>query len=421
MDLVPTYPTGLPLHIAGASLCLDEEQAVKGVLLFAAAGALWLLNLVSRDAGLPRLWAAGASGLLAFSPLFLFSAVQPGSDILATFWVEAAVLSAWRSRQRPALAWLAGISLGIATLVRPTSLVLILPVLAALAPRAASCLRLAGGGLPFAAFVMAYQAWAYGSPLKSGYGDVSSAFAWSTVPQSLWHYLTWGPQLASWLVVFVPVAFWAWRGSLARWRLVGALWLVAAFGTYAFYGVTSETWWYMRYVLPGFPILIVAGLAGLRAVAQAAASWDGRPWAPRAAGVAACAIVLLSAGALVRSPAFAAHRSVQAQERAYRDAVVVMGDDGTMPQPVLMSQLSGAANYYQPDAQLIRFDLLTTEGWRAVREWQRREHVAIGAALFGFEQRRLFDRAGFVPPCDWQPWGHYLDVTFWGCPPPGRE
>jgi hypothetical protein len=331
------------------------------------------------------------------------------------------VLCAWRSRRRPALASLAGVSLGMATLVRPTNVILVLPVLAALAPAVGSYVRLACGGLPFAAFVMVYQAWAYGSPLRSGYGEVSSAFAWSAVPRALWHYLRWSPQLASWLVVFVPAAAWGWRGGFGRWRVIGAAWLAASFGTYAFYGVTTETWWYMRYVLPGFPIVIVAGLAGLHAVTGAVASWTGRRWASRAVGVAACAVVVLSAGALVRNPAFAAHRSVKAQESAYRDALAVIGDDNTMPQPVLMSQLSGAANYYRPAMQLIRFDLLTAEGWRAVREWQRREHLSVGAALFGFERSRLFDRAGFVPPCEWQPRGHYLDVTFWGCPPPNEE
>jgi len=421
MDLVPTYPTGLPLHIAAASLFLDEERAVRTVLLFAVAGALWLLYLIGRDAGLPRVWAAAGSGMLACSPLFLFSAVQPASDILATFWGEAAVLCAWRSRRRPALAWLAGGSLGIATLVRPTNLILILPVLAALTPSAGTCVRLAGGGLTFAAFVLAYQSWAYGGPLRSGYGSVSSLFAWGALLPSLSHYLRWGPQLASWLVVFAPAAAWLWRGDLARWRLVGAAWILATFGTYAFYAVTAETWWYMRYVLPGFPILIVAGLAGLRVTVHAAASRAGRPWAARASGAVACAVVIVSAGALLRSPSFAEHRAVKPRERVYRDAVAVMGDDAALPHPVLMSQLSGAANYYRPGNQLIRFDLLTAEGWRAVREWQRRERLPIGAALFGFERNGLFSRPDFVPPCEWQPRGHYLDVTFWGCPPPGRQ
>ena len=86
MSLVPTYPTGLPLHVAAAELFLPDEVAVKTVLLLTAIGTLGLLFLLAREAGLPRLWAAAASLTLALSPLFLFIAVQPFSDVLATLW-----------------------------------------------------------------------------------------------------------------------------------------------------------------------------------------------------------------------------------------------------------------------------------------------------------------------------------------------
>jgi hypothetical protein len=423
MDLVPTYPTGLPLHIAVANLFLDEEDAVKGVLLFAAAGAIWLLYLFGRDAGLPRLWAAGGSTLLALSPLFLFMAVQPFSDVMATFWVEAAVLSAWRSRQRPGLVWLAGVSLGVATLVRPTNLVLILPVIAAMAPSAGSCIRLAAGGLPFAVFVWAYQAWAYGNPLRSGYDEVWSAFAWRAVPQSLAHYATWCARLASWLVVFVPASAWIWRGSLSRWRLVAATWVVATFGTYAFYALTSETWWYMRYVLPGFPVLIVAGLAGVRGVARTAASQIDRPWVARTISAAAFAVVLLSAGLLARDPLSAAYRATKAGERVYPDTlrIIAAEKNSSESEVVLMSQLSGAANYYAPNVRFLRYDALTSESWLAVRRWQRDEQIVIKAALFGSETDRMFGMTGGLLPCSWRPRGHFRNVTFWECPPPGKE
>jgi hypothetical protein len=421
MDLVPTYPTGLPLHIAAAGLFLDEERAVKGVLLFAAAGAIWLLYLLGRDAGLPRLWAAGGSALLALSPLFLYVAVQPFSDVMATLWAEAAVLSAWRSRQRPGLVWLAGASLGIATLVRPTDFVLILPVLAAMTPSAGACIRLAAGGLPFAVFVCAYQAWAYGNPLRSGYDEVWSAFAWRAVPQSLAHYVTWCSRLASWLVVFVPASAWTWRGKLSRWRLVAAAWIVATFGTYAFYALTSETWWYMRYVLPGFPVLIVAGLAGFRGITRTVASRIGHPWVARTVSAAAFAVVVLSAGLLVRDPLSATYRTTKTGERVYPDALRIIGAEKNSSEVVLMSQLSGAANYYTRAVPFLRYDALTSESWLAVRKWQRDDQAVFKAALFDFEIDRMFGKSGPLLPCDWQPRGHYRNVTFWECPPPGKE
>jgi hypothetical protein len=237
------------------------------------------------------------------------------------------------------------------------------------------------------------------------------------VPQSLRHYLAWCPQLASWLVVFLPAAAWAWRGALARWRLVAAAWILATLGTYAFYVLTSEAWWYMRFVLPGFPILIVGGLAGLRAIAQGLARRIPNPRAERALGAAVFAVVLLSAGALFRSPLFDAHRSLKAQERVYRDALSMIAIGGEPRQPVLMSQMSGAANYYRPDLRFLRFDVLTPQAWEAIRRWQRQQRQPIGAALFEFERDRVVGGAVPALPCTWQPRGHYLNVTFWECPP----
>jgi len=107
-------------------------------------------------------------------------------------------------------------------------------------------------------------------------------FAWGALLPSLSHYLRWAASSHhGWSRSLRPLPG-SGRGDLARWRLVGAAWILATFGTYAFYAVTAETWWYMRYVLPGFPILIVAGLAGLHVTAHAAASRAGRPWAARA-------------------------------------------------------------------------------------------------------------------------------------------
>ena len=417
LTLVAVYPTGLPLHFAAASLILEDEQAVKAVLLFVVAGVLWLLYLLGRDAGLPRLWAAAGCLLLALSPLFLFLAVQPYSDVLATFWVEAAVICAWRVRRRAAFAVLAGASLGMAALVRPTNLLFLLPVLAAMPVSAGTYARLIGGGLPFAVFVAVYQTWAYGHPLRTGYGDVSWLFGWANVLPSLKYYLVWLPQLASWLVVLVPAAAWGWRGPLARWRLVAGAWLVANLGTYAGYSVTWQTWWFLRFVLPAFPILIVSGLSGLRELTQAVVRPARVPGVRHLAGAAAAVIVGLCAIALVRTPLFDAHRAMKGSERVYRDALRTMEIGGLSSRPVLMMQLSGAANYYRPALRFLRYDFMSPAAWQAIRRWQAVEHVAIGAAVFDFELDALFRDDTSVFPCLWQVRGRFRNMTFWECPP----
>src|SRR5436309_1904512 len=50
-ELVPTYPTGLPLHLAAANLILPEESAVRGVLSVTTGVPLVRVYVVAREAG----------------------------------------------------------------------------------------------------------------------------------------------------------------------------------------------------------------------------------------------------------------------------------------------------------------------------------------------------------------------------------
>jgi len=413
-DLVPTYPTGLPLHIAAANLLLPEESAVRSVLIATAGVTLVLLFVLARDAGLGPAWALAGCVVFAFSPLVLFVAVQPLSDLLATLWTQAAIVCAWRARRRPAIAFGAGVSLGIATLVRPTSLLLIPAVVAASPATWSAYRRLVVGGLPFAVFVAGYQAWAYGHPLSSGYGDVSAAFSLTNLGRSLIHYAVWLPKLASWLIVFGPGAAWAWTGDLGRWRLIVAAWVLAILGMYALYPVTAETWWSMRLVLPALPPLIVASLVGLREIVS---RLTGRAAPNALTSALAVGVVAIAVLMLARQPEFGTRRELADGERVYRDALDVLRLDRSDRRAVLMVQMSGAANYYAPELHPIRYDALTPETWRAIRAWQSREHASIGAALMPFERDELFGGGAPRFPCAWEPRGHYLHITFWNCPP----
>jgi hypothetical protein len=412
--LVPTYPTGLPLHIAAANLFFAEESAVNAVLIVAAGAALSLLYLLARDAGLERWWALAGCVLLACSPLFLFMAVQPMSDVAATAWAEATILSAWRARRRLTFAAAAGVSFGIATLIRPTNALLILPMAAAVPLTVRNYAAFSAGALPFAAFAALYQANAYGHPLASGYADLASAFSWINLGPSVAHYVRWLPRLASWLIVCAPAALVGWSGPHARWRLVSALWMLALFGIYACYPVTSETWWSLRFVLPAFPPLIIASLVGLRQITEAVARRV--PIRGLSAIVPATAIVMCTA-ALVGDQEFRAHRRWKEGERVYPEALQVRAFDGSRSAATLTLQMSGAANYYAPQLHMLRYDALQLGGWTAIRAWQTRDRVTIGAVLYGSETDQFFGPTGMLFPCRWESRGHYRHVTFWECPP----
>jgi hypothetical protein len=414
-DLVPTYPAGLPLHIAAANLIVSEESAVRAVLIVTAAAAVWLLYVLARDAGLGCASAFGACVVFASSPLVAFIAVQPMSDLLATVWAQATVICAWRARRRATYAVLTGVCLGTATLVRPTCVLLLAPALVALPAASTAYARFAAGAVPFAIVLVVYQRWAYGHAFESGYGALSVAFSTTWIAPTLRHYAQWLPRLASWLVLFAPGAVWAWRGGLAPWRAIAVVWIVAIFGVYAAYPVTSETWWALRFVLPAFPILIVASIAGLReglgAVARSAkAAVPHGVWhAAGAAAVAAAAI------ALVRTPQFGAFAEMKDGERVYQDALKVLAIDSRPSTPVLMVQMTGAAAYYAPDLRFLRFDEIAPAHWAALRRWQSAAGVPIAAALFPFERDQVIGNPRFA--CIWQSRGSYRHVTFWSCAP----
>jgi hypothetical protein len=381
---------------------VPEERAVRGVEMIAAAGTLWLFYLLAREGGAGSPLALAGTAVFALSPLFLFMAVQPMSDALATLWAEATVLFAWRARRRPLDAAAAGAAFGIAVMVRPTSALLLAPVALALPHGRRAYAMFAAGALPAAAFLAAYQSAAYGHPLASGYGDMSSAFSIALIDTSLRHYLRWLPAIASWLVVLAPVGMFAWRGELAPWRTIAAAWVVALFGIYAMYPVTSETWWSLRFVLPAIPLLLVASLAGLQAIA----------------GRAAPLVAVLAIPLLIRQPEFQAFRSVASDERAYREALQLLTLNPTTPRPVLMVQMSGAAMNYTPQLGLLRYDELTPEAWGAIAEWQRRERLPLGAALFPSEVPRVVDERSLPVPCTWSSRGRYRHISFWQCEPP---
>jgi hypothetical protein len=423
--LVPTYPTGLPLHIAAANLILPDEAAVRAVLILTAAVTLALMYAFARDTGLERSWALAACAIVASSPLFVFIAVQPMSDLLATLWALAAVSCAWRARRTTAFAALAGASVGIATLVRPTNALLIVPAMLAMTidGRDSGASESAGrrhaafaaGALPFAIGLGAYQRWAYGHALESGYGDLSSTFAIAVVGRTLLHYVRWLPAVASWLVLAAPVAWFSSREPLARWRIVLAAWLLVVFGIYAAYPVTSEAWWTLRFVLPAMPPLVILSLAGVREIVSAATV---RLRSSSAIAAATSLAIVAAAVALeLRSPEFDAHRRMKDGERVYRDALAVMTTDAALESAVLMVQMTGAANYYDPDLRFIRYDEVSPDGWAALRRWQASSGTPIGAALFPFERDEIFAPGKPRFPCNWQSRGAYLYVTFWVCPP----
>ena len=282
--IVPTYPPGLPLTMA-AFAGIGGAGAVYWVVPVCGAAAVWLTFLLGRR------YADGISGaaaalLLAASPVFLYQLVQPMSDVPVTAWW---LLSLWGAAAGVPL--VAGLGAAAAVLTRPNlapvGALVITAVLAQAHSRhrsSSAVLRAAAAfGLPFIAAV-AFLAWLntrlYGSPISSGYGAAPELFSLANVTVNAGRYPRWLVETQTPVVLLglaAPLAAWFARRRGHDAPSPSRSWLGLAFvaivlASYLPYSPFEE-WWYLRFLLPAIPILLVLTSSVLvRLVSQAPAA-----------------------------------------------------------------------------------------------------------------------------------------------------
>lgn len=279
-NLVPTYPTGLPLFLALAGACLGWDRGPDALMVLFTVAATALMYGLGRQAGLSRLFSLLGALILASCPLVVFSGGYLMSDVPATVWGILAVLACARARDGQGRRWdlVAGLSFGLGVLTRPSNLML-LPVAAVLLGLGwRRWLAFALGGLPTAAFFFAYNRLAYGSALSTGYGSNLSLFEAVALWPTFLHYLFWLPVLLSPCLLLV---LFSGRGRLGglNWVWVLLAWVLPLFAFYLSYHHTRESWWYLRFVLPAFPAFILGMMLGLRRC-QRGAEAGPRAWLP---------------------------------------------------------------------------------------------------------------------------------------------
>jgi hypothetical protein len=271
--MAPSYSVGLPLHLALASLAAGLQHAVALVNVLAALSAGALMYASCRHLQVGPVWAAGATVALCLSPFFLNSALQPMSDLLATAWALATLYSCMRSRQGPSWPIMCGAAFGMAVLIRPTNALLIFPMLVGLGMNLRRLAGAALGALPFALFVLYLNFRLFGSPLTTGYGspleilkavhsDITQAYSIAYVG----HHLTY---FAYWIVLYMgPLVTCAllmplFRHGDTRHWIMQAVWIVVVIGFYAFYQPAGDAWFYVRFLLPCLPQLVMLATAGV--------------------------------------------------------------------------------------------------------------------------------------------------------------
>ena len=261
----PSYPPGLPMHMALAGVLFGFKHAPFYVSPIAAIAGLILLSLFALR--LFRSWwiAIGAGFALALCATYVFLALQTMSDVLTTTWTIAAMAAAWKSRDGDARwAAVAGVSFAIAVWVRPANVILGIAFLFALPWTKKAIAYCAIGGAIFVAPLFVWNAKQYGSPFRTGYGAAGGLFGLSYFPSHSLNYLRWTSELLTPLVMAGAI-YSIVRARQERIHLVLALWFWTLFLFYCIFGPYEE-WWYTRFLLPGYPAIILSTIYAARAV-----------------------------------------------------------------------------------------------------------------------------------------------------------
>lgn len=365
-ELVPSYPSGLPLTMAAARKVGGElgPYMVSPLLGALAVFSTYLLGakLNSRLAG------AIAAALLATSPIFLLHVVQPMSDVPVTAWWTLAIVLALSPARPSALA--AGVVAGIALITRPNLLPLIVaPALAAsgllrseATSRTLSAHRLAwflAGTAPAVAAQLFLQWHLYGNPLASGYGPVSDFFSMASIWPNLRGYATRllaGEAPALWLAAASLLAIACFRHRAAARGLsagasIGLVVWAAVLVCYLPYVVYPE-WSYLRFFLPALPVTFVL-VASVLIAATTVLPAPARGTVLLTLVVTACSLNVVHAN---REQAFNMRRYDARYRSAGRYLDAVLPDNAV----VLAVQESGSVRYYAR-VPIVRWDMLGSD------------------------------------------------------------
>jgi hypothetical protein len=363
-SLVPTYAPGLPMTMAVFERA-GGRNAVYLVVPILAGLAVWATYAIGRLL-IGELGGSIAAIFLATSPAFVFQLISaPMSDIAAAAWWNTALVLAWRSGRLPAFA--SGLATAAAILTRPNLVPLaIIPGLVFLTgllsrnERSLAVQRLMLFGVPALVgclSVASVNAYWYGSPLASGYGQLAGEFfQWGYFWPNVINYSrsildTEGPLALLSLIGMVAL----WRGGrpgseqrIARF-CIG--FFVAVYACYAFYW-PIDVWWSVRFLFPAFPIFFILIVGGALAVTDRL----GHGW--RRMGIAVLVVAVTA-----HSISFIRSRNVfdsSAGEWRYETAGHYVGEHLPSRAAVFTMLHSGSVRHYS-GRLTVRYDWITPE------------------------------------------------------------
>ncbi len=354
--MAPVVPVGLPLMLAATAWFTGWDRAPGVVEAFHAVVGVLLVYLLARRFALARLAAFACGVIVGTSPLYVLMSLQTMSDVPAMVWTTAAVLCAWKGRSDRRWIAVAGAAVSVAVLIRPTDVLVLLPIAVALGTDPRSWLVLIAGGIPGAALLAVYNVHAYGGALRTGYGSLGTAFHLATIPASVRNYAAWLPVIATPLVILAPLLMVV-RGN-ARVRLLLLSWALAFLAFYAAYEITPESWWTLRFLLPALPALVMASVS----FAVHAASRTRRP---RVAAVLVAALATLAILSNMSWSRRLGAADIGRGESLYPEVASWVRAQVPPGSVILAGQFSGALFYYT-DLPLVRWDIETADTLRQI-------------------------------------------------------
>lgn len=386
--MVPVYPVGTPLHLAAAAAIGGWRVAPFVVMPIAAIACLFLIVFIARRLGVTPGWAIVAAALVAGFPMFIAQAVQPVSDVLATFWALAAIACALRAQEHWRWTALCGIAFAIGAAVRPTNILLVIPLLVAMRFRWRRLAIAAAAVMPFALALGWYHDALYGSPWMTGYGVLSfDALPPCFSKQAVWLLLMGTPLLfPGGLLVAFNRSMDAWnRALLVSWFAVFFLFYIY----YSFCPDHSST----RFLLPALAPLMI-GLVSLLS---------------RIPRVVAAAIVLIVLAREVQQVGRLHVLHLNEWEAIFPRTVAWV--DREVPRDaVVLSAITSGAFYFHSDRAVVRWDQLTPETSAVLRANPRFDapwYAVVSEVEGGLDALRA------RVPGEWREAGKIRDVTVW--------
>jgi hypothetical protein len=389
-QLVPIYPPGLP-WLMSVFAAVGGYCAAFLVVPLAGALTVWATFSIGRrlfgnDAA--SLWGAL---LVATSPTFLYQLMNAMSDVPVTAFCALAL---WLAVSRRSI--LSGAAMSVAIAMRPNLAPLAIVIGGWLALTRQNALGFAVGIVPAVFAVLWVNAALYESAFVSGYGTTADLYSVRYVAANVRQFSASmarvEPALAAALIAVVAAR----RRPAIQIPQGGALlsaWIAVVLLSYLFYEPFAA-WWYLRFLLPMWPVLMPAAAALLVAATNG--------WRNRAVPVTV-ALLMAAAELLI-----ARDRSVfdlARGERRYVDVARFVASH-TEPDAVLLSvQHSGSLRLYA-DRLTLRFVVLDPL-WldRTVEHLQatgRHPYFVLdGTELSAFRYR--FGDANRAGRLDWQP------------------